>query len=498
MSTDLSDQEIDLPPETPEEVYATLLRALRRKRGFGLFFVECSPQKGNELIAKLQQDLPQKTMQVLQLNRSSNTLYDRVEALWQEQPFDILFIQGLENALYEYEDTKRLAGWTSKDIYSYSWKGVPRILSHLNQQRERFRDNFICGFVFLVPYFVIKYFIQRAPDFFDWRSGLFIFPDQLEQLEQITSRVLESRDYDDYIQLTPAQRNEKLLLIDDVLRHQSHLTIDEQAELWREKGRLFHATNDYKAALNCYNRAVELKPDYHIAWFSRGNALLDLGCKEEAIASYDKVNQFKPDDHEVWNNRGLALSALGRREEAIASYDKVIELKPDYHIAWNNRGITFSALGRKEEAISSYDRAIELKPNYHIAWNNRGLALSALGRKEEAVSSHDKAIELKPDYHIAWNNRGITLYDLGRKEEAMSSFDRALELKPDWDKAYYNKACCYALMGDVIEAVNCLSRAIVLNPKYRETAKTDSDFDSIRDDERVAVTFGDSSHDSDQ
>lgn len=260
MSIDVSDLEIDLPPETPEEVYATLLRALKRKRGFGLFFVECSPQKGNELIAALQQDLPQKTMQVLQLDRSSNTLYDRVEALWQEQPFDILFIQGLANTLYEYEDTKRLAGWSSKDIYSYSWKGVPRILSHLNQQRERFRDNFSCGFVFLVPYFVISYFIQRAPDFFDWRSGLFTFPDQPEQLEQITSRVLGLRDYDDYIQLPPAQRNEKLLKLGDALRHQLHLTLDEQAELWGEKGLLLNAADDGEAALNCFDKAVELNP----------------------------------------------------------------------------------------------------------------------------------------------------------------------------------------------------------------------------------------------
>lgn len=51
------DWDEDLPYDAEEE-YEALLRALRRGRGFGILFVECSPQKGNELITSLQTDLP--------------------------------------------------------------------------------------------------------------------------------------------------------------------------------------------------------------------------------------------------------------------------------------------------------------------------------------------------------------------------------------------------------------------------------------------------------
>jgi superkiller protein 3 len=47
----------------------------------------------------------------------------------------------------------------------YKVDSVPRILNHLNQQRERFRDNFKICFIFIVRLFGLKYFIQRAPDF---------------------------------------------------------------------------------------------------------------------------------------------------------------------------------------------------------------------------------------------------------------------------------------------------------------------------------------------
>ncbi len=41
----------DLAPETFEEVYSRLLRALRRKKGFGLFFVmQSDHMQGNQII----------------------------------------------------------------------------------------------------------------------------------------------------------------------------------------------------------------------------------------------------------------------------------------------------------------------------------------------------------------------------------------------------------------------------------------------------------------
>ena len=67
---------------------------------------------------------------------------------------------------------------------------------------------------------------------------------------------------------------------------------------------------------------------------------------------------------------------------------------------------------------------------------------------------------------------------LGRYEEAIASYDQAIEFKPDYHQTWYKKACYYALQGNV-------EQAIELNPeKYREMAKSDSDFGNILEDER--------------
>jgi len=154
-----------------EEVYKALLRSLKRRRGFGIVFVQCSPAEAKRVIKQIEQDLPEKRTAVLRLTEPINNLYDLVESRSDCNVLNILFIQGLEESLEPYIKP----GYGGEGDY-YNIDTVPAILSHLNQRREIFRDHFknIC-FVFVLPAFAVKYIIRRAPDFFDWGAGVFDF-----------------------------------------------------------------------------------------------------------------------------------------------------------------------------------------------------------------------------------------------------------------------------------------------------------------------------------
>ena len=80
-----------------------------------------------------------------------------------------------------------------------------------------------------------------------------------------------------------------------------------EAERWFNLGDEKFMQGDLLSAIDSYDKAIQIKPDFHQAWHNRGSALGNLGRHEEAIASYDKAIQIKPDDHEAWNNRGFAL-----------------------------------------------------------------------------------------------------------------------------------------------------------------------------------------------
>ncbi len=162
MTAEIIDCDADLPEAEPEEEYQTLVRTLKRTDGFRLLFVECSLAEGERLIAKVQADVPQKKIEVLPLDESVYNFYNIIKDLPDRDAINILFVKGLEYSLYEYEKEKKEIGWESKDIYSYSWRGVPPVLINLNQQRERFRDDFKICFVFILPRFAVNYFIHRA------------------------------------------------------------------------------------------------------------------------------------------------------------------------------------------------------------------------------------------------------------------------------------------------------------------------------------------------
>ena len=580
------------PEIDPRKEYRALIRSIQYTQGFGLLFVRCAPVEAERLIKRVQGDLggnqqtsksasvQGKTIEVLRLPDPIDNLYERIAALPNKEHIDVLFITGIEKSLIS--DIK--PGYQGEGEY-YNLNTLPRILGHLNLQRERFRDDFDICFIFLVPLFALKYFTRRAPDFFDWRSGVWEFGTNAQLLEQESSRILEEGDFLKYLSLSSSERTQKILEIRELLAEMQTIS-DQRPGLFFELGTLFAAEADYHSAIASFDQALYLKPNYHQAWYNRGVALgylgrredeiksydkaleiepnkdlawnnrgsalfvlgqyekaiasydralaiqpnyypiwinrgivlFDSGRYEEAIASYDKALEIKPDDDHAWNNRGSALGYLGRHveaiasfdkalkikldddqawynrgvalihldryEEAISSFDKALKIKPNKDEVWNNRGVALRNLGRYEEAIMSYEKALQFKPDNDEAWVNRGVALGSLGRYKEAISSYDKALELKPDDDEAWTSRGVALGNLGRYEEAISSYDKALELKPDKDEIWYNKACCYALQANLEAAVKNLSRAIALAPdKNREMAKTDSDFDSIRDNE---------------
>ncbi|MCA2505930.1 MAG: tetratricopeptide repeat protein [Microcystis sp. M54BS1] len=474
-------------PLTAAESYQSLLRSLRRKNGFNLLFVRCSPVQADEIIRGISQDLPNKNIRVLQLDSETDNLYEKIVDLPNYTNLNILFVRGLENALLRYEEAESQGYFLSSQspVYGGTWAGVPKILGYLNLSRERFERQFPFTLVFLLPEFALRYFIRRASDFFDWYSGVYEFPTDKDILErEIIRLVYLDGDLDTYKQFTPQQRQEKLAEIKAYLSDSPSLDPIRAYELWNEKGLIHAMGKEYEQAIASWDRALEFKPDDPEAWNNRGNALANLGRLAEAIASYDRALEIKPDDPDAWNYRGNALADLGRLEEAIASWVRALEIKPDDHQAWYNRGVALGNLGRFEQAIASYDRALEIKPDYPDAWNNRGIALGNLGRFEQAIASYDRALEFKPDYPDAWNNRGIALHNLGRFEQAIASWDRAIKINSNDANAYYNKACCYGLQNNVELAIENLQRAINLDVEYQDMAKTDKDFDQIRGDER--------------
>lgn len=97
------------------------------------------------------------------------------------------------------------------------------------------------------------------------------------------------------------------------------------------------------------------------AWLNSG--LIEKESRldnRKAIDFFDRAIEINPDYPEAWLNKGVALVALGRHQDAIHAYDQAIALKPDYADAHLNRGSALLDLKQHQGAIESYDAAIAL------------------------------------------------------------------------------------------------------------------------------------------
>ena len=236
----------------------------------------------------------------------------------------------------------------------------------------------------------------------------------------------------------------------------------------KEQGKL-------EEAIEAYNKALAIKPDYAEAYYNMGNALKDQGKLEEAIEAYNKALSIKPDYAEAYNNMGNALQDQGKLEEAIEAYNKALAIKPDYAEAYYNMGIALQEQGKLEEAIEAYNKALAIKPDYAEAYYNMGNALKEQGKLEEAIEAYNKALAIKPDYAEAYNNMGNALQEQGKLEEAIEAYNKALAIKPDYAEAIENSLSLavqllpiianYGYDFDTSEAQ--VNSEIVLRPKYQ-------------------------------
>src|SRR5213595_3649179 len=85
-----------------------------------------------------------------------------------------------------------------------------------------------------------------------------------------------------------------------------------------EKGQDAHAKNDYKLAIQLYDAAIKLSPEFPEAEFQRAMALLLTNRKSDAIAGFNRAVTQRPD----W---GLAYAKFGSQLAFVGDADQEAE-----------------------------------------------------------------------------------------------------------------------------------------------------------------------------
>jgi protein O-mannosyl-transferase len=222
---------------------------------------------------------------------------------------------------------------------------------------------------------------------------------------------------------------------------------------------------------NCetlWTHTVACYPDNEMAHFNLGNAFLQKGRMEEAIAQYQKAAQINPDYAEAHYNLGTALLQKGSVDEAIVHFQKTLQIKPGFVKTHYNLGTALLQKGRADEAIVHFQKALLINPDDADAHNNLGFALLQKRRVDEAISHCRQAVQLRPDFAEAHNNLGTALLQNGNVDEAITQFQQALQIKPSFVEARNDLGNAFMHKGRVDEAIACYQKALQIKPDFAE------------------------------
>lgn len=206
------------------------------------------------------------------------------------------------------------------------------------------------------------------------------------------------------------------------------------------------------------------------AWFLRGTALVGTAAENgpEEVECYQKAIELKPDYPEAHNNLAILKRAAGDAAGAAQHYRLALEQRPDYPEAHYNYAILLEMRGGTAGAAEHYREALRLSPDYADAHHAYANLVKRKGDHALAQGHYESALRIRPAYPEALSNYAILLEDLGRFDEAECHYRRAIELQPTYKEAYYNLALLLENLGRPDEARRHYEVAIGLWPEYPE------------------------------
>ena len=161
-----------------------------------------------------------------------------------------------------------------------------------------------------------------------------------------------------------------------------------------------YSNDQIQEALDTAGALIKDYPNEAILYNISGACYASLGQMDTAVNYYEKALDIKPDYAEAHNNLAITLQELNQLDAAVERYKKALTIKPDYAEAHYNLGDTLHKLGQLDASVRSYEKAIAIKPDYAEAHNNLGNTLKRLGQLDAAVRSYKKALAIKPDYVV--------------------------------------------------------------------------------------------------
>jgi serine/threonine protein kinase/Tfp pilus assembly protein PilF len=228
-------------------------------------------------------------------------------------------------------------------------------------------------------------------------------------------------------------------------------TSSPEAYKYYVEGRNYFNEGDYRKSIRFMDKAIEIDPEFAMAYRSNWAANSNLGIYDEARKFAQKAIEHidRVSDRESFILQDISERSLDKR---IKILNQLLELYPDDSIGNNRLGLYFGFLEEWDKAIERTEVVRRNFPERRIPYVNLAWHYSKKGlyeKAEELLKYYQNNVS--DSARIRWRLARIYLYQ-NKFDIALSELDKTLSLDPSSHDATRWKGDTYLFIGDFINA----------------------------------------------
>jgi adenylate cyclase len=237
------------------------------------------------------------------------------------------------------------------------------------------------------------------------------------------------------------------------------------------KGLHFHnkvTPNDAKKAIECFEKAITLEPDYAYAYAmaATGYAFLGATGQMQPKEAFEIVHRYSDKALQLDSSLAAGYSAKGAAyllydwewKQAYESLSEAVALHPANTEAHQLLSLYYLSTGRRQSAVEIMEKALEIDPVSPIVNQYLSHAYLCAGRTDEALQQIDRLLELYPGMRAAMESKGWCIGIKGDWKKAKEIFQQIHLIIKNPLKGLGPLGCAYARLGETEKALDCIRK----------------------------------------
>jgi eukaryotic-like serine/threonine-protein kinase len=172
------------------------------------------------------------------------------------------------------------------------------------------------------------------------------------------------------------------------------------------------------AALPLYQHAVELDPNFAMAYARLGTVYNNLGQSELSEQNRQKAFELRDraSEHEKLYIMSHYYVDSGQLEKGITALELYKQTYPRDAIPYNNLAVLYNQMGQYENALDNARQSMQLDPDSASGYSNVGFAYAGLNHLDEAKATFNQALQHQAGASVAHSALAIIAWLQGDKE----------------------------------------------------------------------------------